>query len=529
VLVSPLIEPVSEQVDLVRAAQARGIRVATLIASWDNLTNKGDLKTPTSRIFVWNAQQKREAIELHRVPAESVVVTGSQVFDRWFDRAPSVDRAAFCQRVGLPDNAPFVLFTGSSIFIARAEHEMPFVRRWIEALRASSDPAVRDLRVLVRPHPYNGRAWTPELFDDMPNVAVWPRGGYDPIDPANRDGFFDSMYHCAAVVGINTSAMIESAIVGRPVLSISGAEFAATQEGTLHFRHLLPEHGGFLRVASTFDEHVAQLGAVLRDPVSARCELEQFVGSFIRPFGIHQSATPRLVDAILEYGRTPAPTPAKRTAGDRWLAVALLPLALVARWFPPESGSRRGVLRQLREWGGKRRRRGEAKAPERAAGAVKAQARRGIPRVTILALVSPFAIALAITLGFAALELSGRTPLSEDRPANIAEAAGLGLESEVLRFLRRGSDPLRIYPVRPEIISSSVRRVSVSEAALWSRRLKLVRLLDREGALPRAERARLACLATGLGTEDIVRYLAPRGVGNCDPEAAYAVIEARGR
>ncbi len=43
--------------------------------------------------------------------------------------------------------------------------------------------------------------------------------------------------------------MIEGAILRRPVLSLLTPEFAGTQEGTLHFHYLLPENGGFLRVA----------------------------------------------------------------------------------------------------------------------------------------------------------------------------------------------------------------------------------------------------------------------------------------
>ena len=73
---------------------------------------------------------------------------------------------------------------------------------------------------------------------------LFPRRGYNPIDPDNRADFFDSIYHSAAVVGINTSAMIEAAIIGRPVFSMLAEEFAGTQEGTIHFHHLLPENGG---------------------------------------------------------------------------------------------------------------------------------------------------------------------------------------------------------------------------------------------------------------------------------------------
>ena len=348
-LVSPLVEMASDQVDLVRAAQARGVRVGTLIASWDNLTNKGDLRVTTDRVFVWNEAQKREAIELHRVDPGRVVVTGAQAFDRWFVRRPSRTREAFCRDVGLDDARPFVLYTGSSIFIARAEREMPFVRRWIDAFRAHPDPVIRDLNILVRPHPYNGQAWEPERFDGLAGVAVWPRGGYDPTDERNRAAFFDSMFHSDAVVGINTSAMVESAIVGRPVLSITPPEFAGSQSNTLHFHHLLPENGGFVRTATTIDEHLEQLAALLRDPEAARAELTRFVGSFIRPHGLDRPAAGLLADAIEDLGRIPAPLPVARTAADRILAAALLPLTVVARWFPPE-GSRRPLSKEARHW-----------------------------------------------------------------------------------------------------------------------------------------------------------------------------------
>jgi hypothetical protein len=342
VLVSPLVEPASDQVDLVRAAQSRGIRVATLIASWDNLTNKGDLRVPTGLITVWNEAQKREAVELHRVAPDRIAVTGAQPFDRWFNRTVCRSREDFCHEVGLPADRPFVLFTGSSIFIARAEAEMPFVRQWIEALRGSADPVVRSVGILVRPHPYNGRAWNPDVFAGMAGVAVWPRGGYDPVDERNRAGLFDSLYHSEAVVGINTSAMIEAAIVGRPVLSIEAPQFAGSQDGTLHYRHLLPENGGFLRVASTLDGHVSQLEDILRDPREARCELSRFVRAFIRPQGLEIPSTPILVDTLEQFGASPAPRPVTASAMERVVRVLLLPLTRpAARLLVPPSERRR--------------------------------------------------------------------------------------------------------------------------------------------------------------------------------------------
>jgi len=162
---------------------------------------------------------------------------------------------------------------------------------------------------------------------DLPGVRVYPRQGYNPIDAENRNDFFDSLFHAAAVVGINTSAMIEAAIVGRPVCSLLAEEFAGTQEGTIHFHHLLPENGGFLRIAATLDDHVRQLADCLRHPETTRAETERFVGSFIRPHGLDHPATPIFVDVVERLAASAPPAPRREAA---WLLLLRPVVAAVA-------------------------------------------------------------------------------------------------------------------------------------------------------------------------------------------------------
>ena len=328
-LISPLVAAASDQVDWVKAARECGIRTGVCIASWDNLTNKGLLRVEPDLVIVWNEAQRREAHEYHYVALDRVVATGAQLFDKWFDKRPTHDREAFCRATGLPDAGPFVLFTGSSSFISESSAEVAFVRRWIAALRASPHPELRDVNVLVRPHPYNFHRWADEPVADLPRVAVYPRRPYNPVDQSSRDDFFDSLYHCAVVLGINTSAMIEAAIIGRPVCSMLTPEFAHTQEGTIHFHHLLPENGGFLRIASTLDQHVSQLGDCLRNPAATRAETERFVASFIRPHGRDRAATPIFADAVERLG-TATPQPATPPPLGSLLRLLLIVAALPA-------------------------------------------------------------------------------------------------------------------------------------------------------------------------------------------------------
>ena len=309
VLVTPLIELDSPQTPLVRAARALRIPVALCVASWDNLTNKGLIREELDLVAVWNEPQRREAVELHAVPPERVVATGANAYDHWFAWEPSSSRAEFCASVGLPSDAPFVLYLGSSPFIA--PDEVPFVMRWLAFIREHGDPAMRELGVLIRPHPQNAAQWRDVDVSPFGGVAIHPRSGDDPVTDAAKSLYYDSIHHSSGVVGINTSALIESAIVGRTVYTLALPEVREAQEGTLHFRHLVQAGGGLLEVAHSLDEHAEQLLRGLTADTGAERN-RAFLEEFVRPYGIDTPATPRLVEAIERLAA--AGTPRGRSA-----------------------------------------------------------------------------------------------------------------------------------------------------------------------------------------------------------------------
>lgn len=300
VLVTPLVTARCRQADYVKSAQALGLPAAACIASWDHLTTKGLLRVRPDLVTVWNREQLAEAVEFHGVDPTRIVVTGAQPFDKWFERVPT-DRAVFCRRIGLSRERPIVLFVGSTASISAPEAELHFVRRWIQALRA--EPALADVGILIRPHPYNSAHWREADFGDLPDVAIYPRGA-NPVNEADRQDYFDSLYHSDAVVGVNTTAMIEAAIVGRTVHSVLAPEFEDTQGGTLHFRYLLAENGGFLRVARSLDEHAREVAETVQRPDIGRDACARFVDRFVRPHGRDVAATPLLVDALERIANT---------------------------------------------------------------------------------------------------------------------------------------------------------------------------------------------------------------------------------
>jgi hypothetical protein len=111
------------------------------------------------------------------------------------------------------------------------------------------------------------------------------------------------MYHSATVVGLNSTAMIEAAIVGRSVHTLLFPEYEDTQGATFHFEYLFTVGGGILRPARSFEEHEEQLAAVLAGTDEPAAEQsERFVREFVRPYGLDVAATPRFVDEVERLG-----------------------------------------------------------------------------------------------------------------------------------------------------------------------------------------------------------------------------------
>jgi hypothetical protein len=317
VMTSPLIERRSPQVGYLRAARDLGIPTALCVRSWDNLTTSGLIHETPDLVTVWNKEQMREAVDLHRIPADRVVVTGAGMYDEWFAQGPTTTRAEFCARVGLPADRPYLLYACSSNFIAPDEAD--WIMRWIERIRRAM-PELADVPILVRPHPGH------TLLDGSPaaarlaalaDVVIHPRGSSHPTIPEALPEYYDTIHHAAAVVGVNTSAMIESAMVGRGVYVLLADPYRdSTQLGTPHFAHLRNAGGGLIELADNVEDHVAGLLRALRgeDRETAARRSEAFLAAFIRPHGLDRPATPILVSELEHLGKRGA-APVSRISG----------------------------------------------------------------------------------------------------------------------------------------------------------------------------------------------------------------------
>ena len=297
VLASPANMRFTEEVEYIKAARHLGIPTAVLVLSWDNMSTKGLINLHPDLLLAWNQTHASEAILHHGISENRILLTGAPFFDKWFDREQhTVGRSEFLRKVGLPGDMPFVLYLGSSANIARDESWL--VTDLIKELSKSS--TLDKASIMVRPHPANARPFA-ELAQSDQRVVVWPPGGQLPESDGMQADFQNSVQHASAIVGINTTAMIDTLALGRPCVAIITQQYENTQMRAQHFQHLFDS--GALNVARSMGAAVTQLEAVASghdDHAEARLA---FLSKFLRPQGMDINAGELVAAAVTELGR----------------------------------------------------------------------------------------------------------------------------------------------------------------------------------------------------------------------------------
>lgn len=289
---SPMNMRFDEEVEYVKAARKLRIPTVVPVYSWDNLTTKGLYQIIPDVVLAWNQAQCEEAVQIHHVPPERIVVTGAQRFDEWFEpQRYHLSRQDFCDRSGLDPQRPYILYLGSSANIAKDETWL--VKELADALKTSGIPELARIQVLARSHPANTINYDGIQAD---NLIVWPRGNRATDTDEVMQGFYNSLQYCMATVGLNTTGMIDAMINDRPGVTIMTDRYRRTQLEAVHFRQLLKADA--LEVAADIPECIALLRSISDGVDRKKQQRNQFVREYIRPRGLHNPAGDLVARAI---------------------------------------------------------------------------------------------------------------------------------------------------------------------------------------------------------------------------------------
>jgi len=287
VIATPLTMRRNDQVadlEYLKAARALGTPTFFVVLSRDHLVTKGAFHVLPDWVLVWNESQVKDARRHHAVPKEKILICGAFPFDGGFRIAaspPRFSRDEICRHYRLSARSPFILYVGSSYSTTQDES-------WVvERLRQvfDEDPAARKIQILVRPHPSNVRP-----FERLVGPGIVQSPSRLPnLDSEELQRFYDSLRYAAAVVGINTSAMLDALVAERPVAAILLPHYNATQRDTQQFKEL--RKAGVMEMVhdiAQLPRHLARLVNTTEDCFADR--RRAFINTYLRPRGFEASA-----------------------------------------------------------------------------------------------------------------------------------------------------------------------------------------------------------------------------------------------
>lgn len=257
---------------LLMSAARRRIPTMVLVSSWDNLTTSGFFPVAVDRITVWNEIMRRQAVEVHGIGPERIVVTGAPQHDVFARREPYQPRDAFLRALGLDPNRRLVVYTTGT------EGTIPGEPRLVGLIAGALGRELGEVQLLVRLHQldrmerYAALAGRPGVFFDQAGRA--PQGAYHDrdFDAAQSQRLADTLRHADVVVNTASSISIDAAAVGTPVVCVDfdaepGTPYHASVARFYDFTHQRPivESGGVARVRSP-EEMIAAIRRYLDDP-----------------------------------------------------------------------------------------------------------------------------------------------------------------------------------------------------------------------------------------------------------------------
>jgi hypothetical protein len=277
IFVSPMNMRFDEEVEYALAAKKLKIPVNLIVLSWDNLTTKGLFHADFDVAYAWNFRQLEELASLHKVDRRKIVISGAMFFDKWFTtQMQHLCRSEFLRKICMNKNDKYLLYIGSSKNIAKDESWV--ISLLLEKLKERNSACISKIKILVRPHPANFDIYNMIKSND---ILVYPEKGSLPEFDDQESDIVNSMKHAELVVGLNTSAFIDSIIMDKPTFSIAIDEYIQTQSGAQHFQQLVNEDVIYL--VSTFDGLIDGIERVMLGEDPKKSLRHDFVKTFIWP------------------------------------------------------------------------------------------------------------------------------------------------------------------------------------------------------------------------------------------------------
>ena len=293
-----------------RVAHQMGIKTATFIFSWDNLSSRGRILPPYDHFLVWHEGMRAELLNLyHFIKPAQVHITGTPQFDYHFKPEYQLTRDQLAEHIGFDPNRPFVLYTTGM------ERDFPgevgHVRMVIDLLK-EFEPSIRP-QLVVRTYVKGNspemealaRSETPDVF--FPPV-LWDPNWFMPQE---QDLAIYSSLLKQCLFGVNPASTVslELMMYGKAVMNLGfdppGTELPKPLRWQRHigFDHYqLVVAGGGVRVAYSVDDMRSIIREYMYDGNTLPDEQQQFLDGFFGPT-LDGNSGKRVAETILRLAQ----------------------------------------------------------------------------------------------------------------------------------------------------------------------------------------------------------------------------------
>jgi hypothetical protein len=275
----------SSEIDFIHAANKLNISSILQVISWDNLIARGLYHYNPTLMLVWNKNHFNEALKIHKIPQKKLRMIGAPFMDKWFDKNNIKSKTEFYKEFNLEFNKPLVTYLGSAKNISK--NEKMIVEKIFKKL------SNHGYQMIVRPHGSNSEQFL-NLDED---IKIIPTKGELPDTDDSKRLMIETLKYSDFTIGINTTAMIDSIILGTPCISLIKEEFSYNQMKTPHFYKVKNE--GIFIEAIDEEESVIKIIEFNKNKDSLIYKkMDKFVENFCRPHGKHISAGKKTFDEI---------------------------------------------------------------------------------------------------------------------------------------------------------------------------------------------------------------------------------------
>lgn len=299
----------SNDLPFVLAAHKLGIKITTLIQSWDNISSK-----PTvyplwlDKYFTWSDTQTKELLELYPwLDPARIQAIGSPQFDFHVMDSIMVPREEFARELGIDPSRPYILIgTGIAVHIPdEITKAMKIIRRYHEI-----NP---EMQYVLRMHPKDYSNRVDEFLSEFKKYGIvvqrsnpkvhMDEGGFTPPKEFYRDQV-NALRHSVLVLNSSSTITVDASIVDKPVICLAYDLDVDDYKKSASYKYAHSDHysrlansGGVWLVCSE-DECIDAIQQYVSNPAMHKPERRKLAEMVtISPDG---NAGRRLADAVME-------------------------------------------------------------------------------------------------------------------------------------------------------------------------------------------------------------------------------------